>query len=55
VFHLYVIDIDDVTYIRYSPSGDQHVTRWPPGNEFVRRATSPTSVADPEIVSDLLP
>jgi hypothetical protein len=29
-FHLFRIDIDDVTLIRYAPSGDQYVARWPP-------------------------
>jgi hypothetical protein len=53
-FHLYVVDIDDVTHIRYSGSGDQHVTRWPAGREFIRRATSATSVGDPELTADLL-
>jgi hypothetical protein len=55
-FHLFAVDIDDVTYIRYDPggSGDQFVTRWPAGREFVRRGTSATSVGKPEPVSDLL-
>ncbi len=35
-------------------SGDQYTTRWPAGQEFVRRGTSPTSVGKPEPVSDLL-
>jgi hypothetical protein len=52
-FHLFVVDIADVTAIRYAKSGDQHVTRWPAREEFVRRATSPTSVGEPEPVSDL--
>jgi hypothetical protein len=30
------------------------VARWPAGDEYVRRATSPTSVGDPEPFSDLL-
>jgi hypothetical protein len=53
-FHLFRIDIEDVTSIRYEHPGDQHVTRWPVGVEFVRRETSPTSVGDPEPVTDLL-
>jgi len=53
-FHLFVIDIGDVTFIRYEESGDQHVTRWPSGLEFVRRATSPTSVGSPTPCVDLL-
>jgi len=53
-FHLFRIDIDDVTFVRYSQDGDQHVTRWPAGQEFVRRETSPTSVGPPEATRDLL-
>jgi hypothetical protein len=52
-FHLFRIDIADVTLIRYEPTGDQHVARWPPGKEFVRRTTSPTSVGAEEPVLDL--
>lgn len=52
-FHLFVVDIADVTSIRYATSGDQHVARWPARVEFVRRATSPTSVGEPEPVTDL--
>jgi hypothetical protein len=48
-FHLFKVDVHDVAYIRYEPStGDQYTTRWPPGREFVRRATSATSVGPPE-------
>ena len=47
-FHLFRIDIRDVTVIRYAPSGDQHVARWPSRAEFVRRETSATSVGEPE-------
>ena len=54
-FHLFVIDVADVTSIFYVGDGDQHVARWPAGTEFVRRATSPTSVDEPEPVRDLLP
>jgi len=53
-FHLFVIEIDDVVFIRYEKTGDQYVTRWPSGVEFIRRATSPTSVGTPEPNSDLL-
>ncbi len=53
-FHLFLVDIGDVTSISYVGDGDQHVARWPAGVEFVRRATSPTSVGDPEPVRDLL-
>jgi hypothetical protein len=32
-FHLFVVDISDVTSIRYAQTGDQHVARWPAGVE----------------------
>jgi Pyridoxamine 5'-phosphate oxidase len=55
-FHLFAVDIGQVTFISYDPSGngDQHVAMWPPAREFIRRATSPTSVGDPEPASDIL-
>jgi hypothetical protein len=54
-FHLFAVDIDHVSYISYdAPTGDQHVAMWPPNREFIRRATSPTSVGDPEPMSDLI-
>lgn len=54
-FHLFSVDISDVTLIRYDePTGDQFVASWPPAREFVRRGTSATSVGEPEPVSDVL-
>jgi len=55
-FHLFAVDIAQVTFIAYDPggSGDQHVAMWPPGQEFIRRATSPTSVGDPEPISEVI-
>jgi hypothetical protein len=47
-FHLFRIDIEDLTVIRYAQKGDQQVVRWPSRTEFVRRATSATSVGTPE-------
>jgi hypothetical protein len=48
-FHLFAVDIDDVTFIRYDDAtGDQFVARWPDGGEFVRRGTSATSLGQPE-------
>jgi hypothetical protein len=49
------LDIADVAYIRYATNGDQHVALWPPAQEYVRRATSATSLGDPEAVTDLFP
>lgn len=54
-FHLFRIDIEDVTFIRYEQrSGDQFVTRWPDRREFVRRGTTDTSLGGPEPYEDLL-
>ena len=54
-FHLFRIDIEDITYVRYDvESGDQHMTRWPTGAEYVRRNTSATSVGAAEPVHDLI-
>lgn len=48
-FHLFAVDIADVTFLRYDDAtGDQFVARWPPGGEFVRRGTSATSLGKPE-------
>jgi hypothetical protein len=32
-FHLFCVEIINVTFIRYAQTGDQHVTRWPPGHQ----------------------
>jgi hypothetical protein len=54
-FHLFWIDVDNVTFIRYEEAtGDQFVTRWPQGGEYVRRGDSATSLGHPEAYSDLL-
>ncbi len=54
-FHLFSVDVSEVTFIRYDePTGDQFVSSWPPPREFVRRGTSATSLGEPEPVSDLL-
>lgn len=55
-FHLFAVDISQVTFVSYDPggSGDQHVVMWPPAREFIRRATSATSVGQPEPVSDII-
>jgi hypothetical protein len=48
-FHLFKVDIADVTFIRYEEkTGDQFVARWPDGIEFVRRGTSATSLGPRE-------
>lgn len=55
-FHLFSVDVADVTYIRYdTATGDQYVTRWPRRAAFVRRHTSATSVGPAEpTTEDLL-
>jgi hypothetical protein len=54
-FHLFSIDIGDVTFIRYEEaSGDQFVTRWPAGEEFVRRGDGGTALGKPEPYHALL-
>jgi hypothetical protein len=54
-FHLFRIEVEDVTFIRFEDAtGDQYVARWPAGVEFVRRSTSPTSLGPEEPISDLL-
>lgn len=54
-FHLFRIDIDEVTFIRYDDAtGDQYVAMWPQAREFVRRGTSATSVGDPEPRTEIL-
>ena len=53
--HLFAVDIEDVTYMVYGKeTGDQHVVRWPPGREFIRRGNGGTSVGDPEPVHDII-
>ena len=54
-FHLFWIDIEQIAFIRYdAETADQYVTTWPPGDEFVRRGTSATSVGAPEPRRELL-
>ena len=48
-FHLFAVDIAEISFIRYDDaSGDQFVAMFPAGREFVRRATSATSLGAPE-------
>jgi general stress protein 26 len=54
-FHLFRVDVEDVTFLRYdNATGDQFLTRWPAGTETLRRGTSATSLGDPEPHHDLL-
>lgn len=48
-FHLFRVDVDDVTFIHWDGrNNDQYLSRWPEGREQVRRGTSATSNAPPE-------
>lgn len=54
-FHLFRVDIEDVTFIRWDPAtNDQFVTRWPAAQEFVRRGTSATSLGERQPFNELL-
>jgi hypothetical protein len=53
-FHLFRVDLSDVTFIRWDDAtNDQFVTRWPAGTEFVRRGTSATSLGPQEPYAEL--
>ncbi len=54
-FHLFEVDVEHVSHVRYDDrTGDQSVTTWPPGAEYVRRGTGATSVGAREPFRDLL-
>jgi hypothetical protein len=54
-FDLFAVDIDDITYIGYDPdTGGQHVARWPADIEYLRPATTPTSLGPPQPTRRLL-
>jgi hypothetical protein len=54
-FALFAVDIDDVTYVGFTPdSGDQHVARWPGGQEYLRPAATPTRLGPPRPVREVL-
>lgn len=54
-FTLFVVDVEDVTYIGYdADTGGQHVARWPAGLEYVRPSVTPTSLGPPQHVRRLL-
>lgn len=54
-FDLFMIGIVGVTQIGYDPdTHGQHVARWPEGTEYIRPATTPTSLGPRESVRRLL-
>lgn len=54
-FDLFTVNIVDVTQIGYDPdTHGQHVARWPEGTEYLRPATSPTSLGPRQPVRRLL-
>lgn len=54
-FHLFRIEIDEVTFVRYdNATGDQYLTLWPSGIETIRRGTSATSLSQPQPAHQLL-
>jgi hypothetical protein len=54
-FTLFVVDVEDVTYIGHdADTSGQHVARWPAGLEYVRPAATPTSLGPPQPVRRLL-
>src|ERR1700761_1470714 len=54
-FALFAGDLGDVVYVGFTPdSGDQHVARWPGGQEYRRPATSPTRLGPRQPVRQVL-
>jgi hypothetical protein len=52
---LFAADVDDVTVIGPdSETGAQYVARWPAGQEYLRPATTATTLGVPEPVRRLL-
>lgn len=47
--HLFSVDIDSVSYLRYDDAtGDQFTVLWPQAREYVRRGIGGTSLGPPE-------
>lgn len=54
-FRLFRVDIAAVTFLRWDDAtGDQFVTQWPAGREFVRHGIGATEVGRPEPWQELL-
>jgi hypothetical protein len=54
-FALFRVEIEGVTYIGYDEATHgQHIARWPEGIEYIRAATSPTSLGPRQAVTRVL-
>jgi hypothetical protein len=54
-FHLFEVNVDHLTYIRYDPVTEhQHVAMWPPAREFIRQHATATSLKDPQPAADII-
>lgn len=54
-FALFRVEIEGVTYIGYDEATHgQHIARWPEGIEYIRAATSPTSLGSRQAVTRVL-
>jgi hypothetical protein len=53
--HLFEVNAEHLTYIRYDPVTDhQHVAMWPPAREFIRQHDTPTSLSDRQPAADII-
>jgi Pyridoxamine 5'-phosphate oxidase len=54
-FHLFEVEAEHLTYIRYDAADEyQHVAMWPPAREFTRRHDTPTSLAAAQPAAEFL-
>lgn len=54
-FHLFEVNVEHLTYIRYDPVTEhQHVAMWPPAREFIRQHATATSLKDPQPAADII-
>lgn len=54
LFHLFRIDLEEVSYIHFDEPGDQHVALWPAAVEYRRRHLTPTSYGPREPATGVL-
>lgn len=54
-FQMFAVDVANVCFISYDfATRDQHVAMWPPGREFIRHATCPTSLGEAEPAREMI-